>query len=107
MSDYIVVVSTAGTVIEAEKIAEALVETKLAACVQHTPIASVYKWKGKTESASEHLLIIKTRAENFKAVEEMIKELHSYECPEVIALPINDGSKSYLSWIRESTELNP
>ena len=100
MKSYIQVTTTTETKEEAEKIAQYLVEQKLAACVQITgPIASTYRWKGKVETAQEWLCLIKTREDLYDKVEKAIKELHSYETPEIIAVPIIKGSSEYLSWL--------
>ena len=89
MKSYIQVFTTTETKEEAEKIAQYLVEQKLAACVQITgPIASTYRWKGKVENAQEWLCVIKTREDLYDKVEKSIKKLHSYETPEIIAVPI-------------------
>lgn len=88
-----------------EHIARALVEEHLAACVNLVPGAtSFYRWEGKVEEASETLLIIKTVASRFEAVKARIKELHSYDVPEIIALPMTAGSSEYLKWIMDSTK---
>lgn len=105
MTDYILVASTAGDLEEAGKIADALVAEKICACVQVMPITSTYMWKGKIERETEHLLLAKTRAENYGKVEDKIKELHSYDCPEVIALPIKEGSEDYLKWVKDCSGL--
>ena len=85
---------------DAEKISRALVKRQLAACVQILgPITSIYSWKGKIETTEEWLLLIKTRRELFKKVEQSIKGLHSYETPEIIALPVLEGSRDYLGWL--------
>lgn len=103
MTDKKIVLSTAGSREEAEKIAHALVERRLAACANIVgPIHSVYRWQGKVETAAEHLLIIKTTAQMFAAVSKAIRELHSYELPECIQLPIESGSAEYLRWIADS-----
>jgi periplasmic divalent cation tolerance protein len=100
MKTYIQVTTTTKTKKQAEKIAQHLVETKLAACVQITgPITSIYRWKGKVENAQEWLCLIKTRKELFEKVEAAIKKMHSYETPEIIAVPIVMGSKEYMNWI--------
>ena len=100
MTDKRIVLSTAGSEEEARKIANALVERQLAACVNIVPqIESVYRWQGKMESAREWLLLIKTTAEKFAAVRDAIRELHSYDLPECIAINIEDGSAAYLEWI--------
>ena len=105
MKAYIQISTTTETKEEAQKIALYLVEQKLAACVQiGGPIESTYRWKGKVENAQEWLCLIKTRENLFDKVEAAIKKLHSYETPEIIAVPILEGSKEYLNWIdNEST----
>lgn len=103
-----VVLTTAGSQEEAQKIAHALVERKLAACVNIVPrIESVYRWQGKVESATEWLLIVKTTAEAFPSVRDAIKELHSYDLPECVMLEIADGSEAYLGWIGENIGHRP
>ena len=105
MTDKRIVLTTAGSEQEARKIANSLVERRLAACVNILPkIESVYRWKGEVDSANEWLLLIKTRAEKFAAVRDAILELHSYEIPECIVLQIEDGSLPYLQWLDESTQ---
>jgi periplasmic divalent cation tolerance protein len=100
MKSYIQITTTTETKEEAQKIANYLVEQKLAACVQITgPITSVYRWKGKVENAQEWLCMIKTREELFSKVETAIKKMHSYETPEIVAVPIVKGSKEYLIWL--------
>ena len=100
MKTYIQVTTTTETKEQAQKIAQYLVETRLAACVQIAgPITSVYRWKGKVETASEWLCLIKTREELFDKVETAIKKMHSYETPEIVAVPIVKGSKEYLVWL--------
>ena len=102
MKSYIQITTTTETKEQAEKIAQYLVESKLAACVQITgPITSIYRWKGKVENAQEWLCLIKTRDDLFKKVEAAIKKLHPYETPEIIAVPIVKGSKEYLKWIED------
>ena len=103
MTGAIIILSTAGSQAEAQTIARELVERRLAACVNIiAPVGSIYRWQDKVESATEWLLLVKTRAENFPSVRDAIKELHSYEVPECIALGIEDGSAGYLSWISEN-----
>jgi periplasmic divalent cation tolerance protein len=100
MTDAIVVLTTTGSQEEAAKIAQALVERQLAACVQITgPITSVYRWQEKIENSLEWLCVIKSSRANYAALEAAIRELHSYEVPEIIALPVQSGSADYLSWL--------
>ena len=102
MKSYIQVTTTTKTKEQAQTIAQHLVESRLAACVQITgPVTSIYRWKGKVENAREWLCVIKTTNELYLAVEAAIKRLHSYETPEIVAVPIVKGSKEYLQWIQE------
>ena len=102
--DEIVVYVTAPNEDEATGIAKALVEAKLAACVNIiSNIRSIYSWQGNLEDDSEVLMIIKTRKQLFDSLTVEVKKLHSYDVPEIIALPISLGSEDYLGWIREST----
>jgi periplasmic divalent cation tolerance protein len=106
MTDKVLVLVTCGSRKEARKIARALVGQRLAACVSEigVPVASTYRWKGKIESANEFLLLIKTTKKRFAAVRDAVRELHSYEVPEIIALPIGAGSRDYLGWIADSVK---
>lgn len=98
-----VVFITASSEDEARKIATSLVEENLAACVSIIPkIRSIYRWEGKVADEEELLLIAKTSEEKFAALSRSVKKLHSYETPEIIAIEITDGLKSYLDWIDES-----
>jgi periplasmic divalent cation tolerance protein len=107
MTDKRIVLTTAGSEQEAEKIARHLVEHRLAACVNILPnVTSVYRWKDQVEEAREWLLIIKTTAGVFAQVRQAISDLHSYELPECICLTIEDGSLNYLQWIAESVSPN-
>ena len=102
MTNKRLVLTTASSPEESKKIAHALVEGRLAACVNIVPrIESVYRWEGKVEQAQECLLLIKTTAEAFPGVREAIRRLHSYEVPECIALAVDEGSETYLKWIDE------
>jgi periplasmic divalent cation tolerance protein len=108
MTDQIVILSTCASEQEARKLAQLLVERRLAACVNVAPgIRSYYQWKGHIESSDEWLLLIKTSRELFAAVAAAIETEHSYEVPEVIALPIIDGSANYMSWLRSSLRAGP
>jgi periplasmic divalent cation tolerance protein len=104
LTDKIVVLVTCGSAKEARRIARALVEKRLAACgnILEAPVRSIYRWKGKVETAKEYLLLIKTSRRRFKALQDEVKRLHSYDVPEIIALPIASGSPEYLKWISES-----
>jgi periplasmic divalent cation tolerance protein len=105
MTDKRLVLTTAGSEEEARKIAHALVDRKLAACVNIVPqIESIYRWQGKVESAREWLLLIKTTSEKFAAVRDAIRELHSYDLPECLAVTIDDGTPAYLQWITDSVK---
>lgn len=89
---------------KAAEVARILVEERLCACVNLTPpVRSIYVWKGKLEDDSETLAIMKTSADRFEALAKRISELHPYEVPEVIALPILDGHAPYLAWLLENT----
>ena len=101
---YIIVLSTCDSAEMARSIAENLVSRQLAACVNIVPgIESVYQWQGKVQRDSEILLVIKTRQACFEALQNAIQELHSYELPEIIAVPVQSGEKNYLDWITSST----
>jgi periplasmic divalent cation tolerance protein len=106
MTDKIVILSTCGSAEEAEKIAARLVEAQVAACVNIVPgIRSIYGWKGAVERATEWLLLIKTRQELFGRVAAEVRRLHSYQVPELIALPVTAGSESYLAWLDGEVKL--
>jgi periplasmic divalent cation tolerance protein len=103
-SESIVVLVTCGSEEEALKIAHSLVEEHLAACVNLiSPIRSIYRWEGKIWDEREWLLIIKTQRQRFEELERKVKSLHSYAVPEIIGLPIVEGSSSYLNWLAEMT----
>jgi periplasmic divalent cation tolerance protein len=105
MNPMCLVLSTAGSAGEAKKIAQALVERRLASCVNIVPqIQSVYRWKEQIETAEEWLLVIKTRSAAFERVRGAIKELHSYELPECVMLEIVEGDTAYLKWLAENTD---
>lgn len=102
--DYIMVLTTCNSSETSSLIAEALISNKIAACVNIIKgVESVYQWQGKIEHDKEILLIIKTRGSLFSQVEETIQELHSYELPEIIAVPLKTGEKNYLNWIQSAT----
>jgi periplasmic divalent cation tolerance protein len=100
MGEHAVVISTASSADEASRIASALVERRLAACVNVLPaVRSTYRWKDAVEHADEWMLLVKTRRERFDDVAAAIRALHSYELPEIVMLDIAAGDPSYLSWI--------
>jgi periplasmic divalent cation tolerance protein len=103
MTDKRIVLSTAGSEEEAQKIARHLVENRLAACVNIVPrIESIYRWEGRIETSRECLMVIKTVSGNFAAVRDAILELHSYDLPECISIAVDDGSAAYLEWVDQS-----
>jgi len=108
MTEKIVILSTCSSEAEAQKLARMLVERELSACVNVIGggvlggVRSFYRWQGKIESSVEWLLLIKTNRERFAAVRAAIEEAHSYEVPEIIALPIVEGAPAYLSWMDEN-----
>ena len=106
MTDKMVVLVTCGSAKEAAVIARALVRERLAACVniQQSTVRSIYRWKGRVEEAQEHLLIIKTSRRLLADLQKEIERRHSYDVPEIIALPIVAGSAAYLAWVKESVQ---
>src|SRR5678810_821818 len=104
-TDAIVVFMTAANVEEATRLAEMLVGAHLAACVQILPeMESVYRWQGKIERQAETLLLAKTVASKFEELEREVRSLHSYETPEIVAVPIVAGSTPYLEWLQASVK---
>ena len=100
MTDKIIVVSTCASEEEAERLARILVGERLAACVNVIPrVRSFYHWKGALESGDECLLVIKSSRELFASLKSAIEKVHSYEIPELVALPIVEGAENYLEWI--------
>ena len=105
MTDALVALSTVGSADDAQRIARALVERRLAACVNVVPgLTSVYAWKGAVETDQELLLVIKTRRARFEALRAALVELHPYEVPELIALPVEAGHAPYLDWLTANVE---
>lgn len=103
MTEYFQVLTTTGSEREAERISAALIERRLAACVQVIgPISSRYRWQGKVEREREWLCLAKTEASRYGELEAAIRELHSYDEPEIVATQIVAGSAGYLAWIGES-----
>lgn len=100
MEEYIQVMTTTETEEEARRIARALVERRLAGCVQVLgPITSTYRWEGEVETAQEWLCLIKSRRDLYPELETAIRELHAYEVPEILALPVVEGDRRYLEWL--------
>ncbi len=100
MSEYIQVLTTVDSREKAEEIAGKLLNAKLAACIQIIgPVKSMYWWKGVIEDSQEWICLVKTKAEMYSEVEKMIKNIHSYEVPEIIAIPVIQGYDKYLQWL--------
>src|ERR1700747_1772283 len=105
MSQAIVVFSTCASREEAERIARAIVGERLAACVQLLPaIQSIYHWQGEVEQSDEILMLFKTTSERFPALQRRVEELHSYQTPEIIAVPVTEGAEKYLTWLRDAVD---
>ena len=103
MGSFIQVVTTAAERSDAEKIAKTLVEKRLAGCVQIVgPVTSTYRWKGWVEQSQEWQCLIKTRQDLYSELEEVIKEIHPYETPEIIAIPLVAGCRDYLDWLGDA-----
>ncbi len=104
MSDKLVVMVTCSGAPEARRIARAVVAARLAACVNMLPgpVTSIYRWKGKVESARERLLLIKTSRKHLAKLQREVERLHSYDVPEFIAVPIAFGSAAYLAWMEQN-----
>lgn len=102
--EYAVMLVTVSSAEEGLRIARSLVDSRLAACVNIIPsLRSIYQWQGETQDEEELLLLIKTRMALFEQVEGKVKETHSYEVPEIVALPIIQGSETYVNWLNQST----
>jgi periplasmic divalent cation tolerance protein len=103
MPGFLIVFCTCADDQEALRLANTLVERRLAACVNVLPrVQSVYRWQGEVKLESEYLLLMKTTEERFSALRDTLTELHSYEVPELLAIPVWGGSDKYLAWIQES-----
>jgi periplasmic divalent cation tolerance protein len=103
MTDKILVISTCAAEADAERLARALLDARLAACVNVVPgVRSFYHWKGEIESAAEFMLIIKTSRDLFPVLLAEIEKLHPYEVPELLALPVLAGAENYLSWLESN-----
>jgi len=104
MQTYQVIISTCPDIATAEQLAKRLVDTQLAACVNIIPgIRSIYVWKGERQCDNEVILLIKAPGSAYPAIEQLIRDHHPYELPEIIAVDINGGLPEYLSWIRDQT----
>ena len=105
MNNFILVFCTIDNIDVAKTISKHLVENNFAACSNIIPnITSIYRWEGKVCEDSEYLMIIKTKTSLFSCVKEEIQKLHPYDVPEIIAIPISDGSKAYLDWLTSSVK---
>lgn len=100
---YLIVMTTCASDEQARRLAQALVEKKLAACVQASQITSTYRWQGVVETAPEVRLLIKAKAADYDAIAALIVAMHSYENPEVLAIPVTAGAQLYLDWIDAET----
>jgi periplasmic divalent cation tolerance protein len=103
LPEYVVVMTTCANEEEARQLATALLEKRLAACVQANDISSTYRWKGAVESSNEVRLMIKAKRADYPAIEALIVSLHSYDTPQVLAIPVVDGSRAYLDWVDVET----
>jgi periplasmic divalent cation tolerance protein len=104
VADVILILTTVPSAELGERIGEALVGERLAACVNVLPaMTSIYRWKGAVERDVEHQLVIKTTAERAAAVEARVRQLHTYELPELVVIPAGGGAEAYLAWVGEST----
>lgn len=102
MTEFLQIATTTGSRDDAQRIATELVDRRLAACVQISgPIQSTYRWQGKVETADEWLCTVKTSRAHWPDVEKLVRELHPYEVPELLATPISAGSEAYLKWLEE------
>ncbi|MBP0002065.1 MAG: divalent-cation tolerance protein CutA [Cyanobacteria bacterium SID2] len=106
MTDYGIVLVTAGSPVEAKSLARSLVEGKFAACVSLFPVRSIYTWQDRIEDEEEWQLVIKTDLSQFDRLEAYIREQHSYEVPEIVAFPIVKGSEPYLNWIAQTCSVS-
>lgn len=104
--EYAIVVTTTETKEEAQRIARALLNARLAACIQIFPIESFYHWEGKMENAKEFRLEIKTRRKLYSKIERLLKSLHSYDLPEILCIPLLESEPRYRKWIDSVTEQN-
>lgn len=107
MTEHLIVLITAGSAEEATTVAQALVEERLAACANMVPgVRSIYRWEGTVHDDPEVLLIVKTRTDRFEGLARRVHEIHSYDVPEIVALPLVAGSTRYLAWLDEAVTGN-
>ncbi|MBO9368879.1 MAG: divalent-cation tolerance protein CutA [Chloroflexi bacterium] len=99
----IAVITTTDTLEEAQRLARTMVEQRLAACAQISAIESYYRWKGQVEHAPEYRILFKTTAEQYSALEQAIRQMHSYELPAIFALTVSEALPEYAAWVSEST----
>ncbi len=100
---HVVIMTTTGSREEARRLARSLVEGRLAACVQMMPVDSIYQWKGEMQEDAEILLLVKTRRDRYADVETHLRRHHSYEVPEILAVPVESGLAAYLAWVDGQT----
>jgi|MudIll2142460700_1097286.scaffolds.fasta_scaffold252952_2 periplasmic divalent cation tolerance protein len=106
-TDTLLVLSTCPDADTAQRLARALVEDRLAACVSIVgPVTSIYRWRGAVETAGEVLLLAKTRADRYAALEQALRAWHPYEVPEIVAVPVEQGLHDYLDWVRSCTDVS-
>ena len=104
VDEMVIVLVTVGSAEEAVRVGRPLVEERLAACVNVVgPIRSIYRWKGAVEDAAEYLLLVKARADDVALIERRVATLHSYEVPEILAVPLRAGSAAYIAWLADAT----
>lgn len=104
-SEFILVMTTCNNADDARSLAKIMVESGTAACVNiSSPVTSIYQWKGNIETDEENILFIKSRRENFPKIQQVIQDNHSYEVPEIIALPIVEGESTYLNWLKDNSQ---
>lgn len=101
---YSIILTTTDSKSEAQNIAKALIEKRVAACVQIEQIESIYRWEGKITQEGEYLLRIKSTIDRYPQIESIIKKMHSYDIPQIIQIPITDGYEEYLKWIDKEVE---
>lgn len=101
MNEYLVVLVTASSDVQARRIAKKLLQNKLAACVNFVPVESMFVWRGEIQEEEEVLMIIKTRIEVFDELMSAVRSIHTYDTPEIIGMPIVMGSNDYLRWIAD------